>query len=337
MAAKKKAATAKSRHKKSPARAAAPKPAAVKAHNPGAFLDLPPDAHGYETASVVVLSMPLEESVSYGGGTAAGPEAILTASQQVELYDPRHDDEPALDVGIHTLPPLPVFASGKKPAASAALDAIAAATRTHIEAGKMVLGLGGEHTVSLGVARGVADACGNFTVVHVDAHADLRDSYEDNPLSHACVMRRIAELPHCERVLQLGIRSTSRDQAAYAQAHRRGCGLRPVIRTWYADEMHRDDGWRRELKKLVSGRRVFFTFDVDGLDPSVVPATGTPEPDGLTYRQVLRIAKIVGKHAASIPAFDCVELAPAAGLHYADFTVARALYAMVTLFAGRRG
>ncbi|MCD8350100.1 MAG: agmatinase [Planctomycetaceae bacterium] len=336
MAAKKKAATPKSRHKNHAAQAAAPKQAAAQAHNPGAFLDLPPEAHDYETASVVVLSMPLEESVSYGGGTAAGPAAILTASQQVELYDPHQDDEPAMDIGIHTLPPLPVFTSRNTGAASA-LDAIAAATRTHLEAGKMVLGLGGEHTVSLGVARGVAEACGNFTVVHVDAHADLRDTYEDNPLSHACVMRRIAELPQCERVLQLGIRSTSRDQAEFVRAHRPGRGLRPIIRTWYADAMHRDDGWRRELKKLVKGRRVFFSFDVDGLDPAIVPATGTPEPDGLTYRQLLRIAKIVGKNAAAIPAFDCVELAPAAGLHHAEFTVARALYAMVTLFAGRRG
>ncbi len=337
MAAKKKAAVPRAKRKNKSAHAAAPKKAAAAAHNPGAFLDLPPEANGYDAASIVVLSMPLEESVSYGGGTAAGPAAILTASQQVELYDPRRDDEPAMELGIHTLPPLPVFASGKKVAAPEALDAIAAATRQHLEAGKMVLGLGGEHTVSLGVARGVADACGNFTVVHVDAHADLRDTYEDNPYSHACVMRRIAELPQCERILQLGIRSTSREQAAFVRAHRPGCGLRPAIRTWYADEMHRDDGWRRELKKLVKGRRVFFSFDVDGLDPAIVPATGTPEPDGLTYRQLLRIAKIVAKHATSIPAFDCVELAPAAGLHHADFTVARALYAMVTLFAGRRG
>ncbi len=175
---------------------------------------------------------------------------------------------------------------------------------------------------------------GMFTLVHVDAHADLRDAYEGNPLSHACVVRRIAELPQCEAVLQFGIRSTTGEQTAFARKHA-GKKSRPLVKTWFAREMHGEKTWRKELKRLVKGKRIFFTFDVDGLDPAIVPATGTPEPDGLTWRQLMRITKIVGKNAEACVALDCVELAPAEGLHHADFTVARALYEMTTMLRGK--
>lgn len=303
-------------------------------HNPGAFLDLSPEASDYDRAAVVVLPMPLEESVSYGGGTVRGPEAIIAASQQVELYDIERDCEPALKYGVHTLPP--AFTAPAK-SAGTAIDAIAVEAEKHLAAGKFVLGLGGEHTASLGMARAVAATKGNFVLVHIDAHADLRDSYEDNPLSHASVVRRIAELPECRAILQLGIRSTSPDQVEFARRHAKGKGKRPRITTWYAHDMHRDETWRKELKRAVKGRRVFLTFDVDGLDPSIVPATGTPEPDGLTWRQLMRIARTVAGSADRCVAMDCVELAPAPGLHHADFTVARALYAMLTLFATPAG
>ncbi len=301
-------------------------------YRPGAFLDLPPEAAAYDRARVVVLPMPLEESVSYGGGTARGPEAIIAASQQVELYDSRRDAEPALTWGVHTLPPPGVLAeSRKKIAAAEALAAIEAEAGKHLQAGKFVLGLGGEHTASLGLARAVAAVLGDFTLVHIDAHADLRQEYQGDPLSHACVVRRIAELPQCRRVLQLGIRSTSRDQADYCREHEERDGPRPFIRTWYAWELHRDKRWRKELRRLVKGERVFFSFDVDGLDPAVIPATGTPEPDGLTWRQLLRIADIVAGNARVVAA-DCVELAPASGLHYAEFAAARAAYELLIRF-----
>ncbi|MCC8191052.1 MAG: agmatinase [Planctomycetes bacterium] len=301
---------------------------------PGAFLGLPPAASSYETASVVILPMPLEASVSYGAGTAAGPAAILAASQQVELYDPRTDSEPAMVYGIHTLPPPAAFGS---PGATVAarLDAIAESTAEHLAAGKLVVALGGEHTASLGVARGVARG-GEFTLVHIDAHADLRDTYEGDPLSHACVIRRIAELTECEAVLQLGIRSTSSDQMEFVRAHAPGRDRRPEILTWFAWDMHRHKRWKGELAKAVRGRRVFLSFDVDGLDPSVVPATGTPEPDGLTWRQLMAITRVVARRARTCAALDCVELAPRPDLHYADFTVARALYEMITMIMRRR-
>lgn len=298
--------------------------------NSGAFLDLPPEASGYDSASVVVLPLPFEESVSYGDGTAKGPEAIITASQQVELYNIRLDNEPAMIYGVHTLP-VPAFLrpGAKRLPASAVIDAIAGEAATHLKAGKFVVGLGGEHTVSLGMAKAVAEIKGDFTLVHVDAHADLRDEYESNPLSHACVARRIAELPECEGVLQLGIRSTSREQMDFVRSHA-ARGARPHVRSWFARDMHRDQSWKKAFRKAVKGRRVFFTFDVDGLDPAIVPATGTPEPDGLTWRQLMSVVKLTARNASECLALDCVELAPRPGLHYAEFTVARALYEMIT-------
>lgn len=306
----------------------------AKKHNAGAFLDLPPEASAYESARVVVLPMPLEESVSYGGGTAKGPEAILAASAQVELYDRHHHGEPALSYGVHTLPAPSCFGgkAGKAHTVPAMLDGVAEAVARHAGAGKFVLGLGGEHTASLGFARGVEKAFGGFTLVHVDAHADLRDSYQDNPLSHACVVRRIAELPGCESVLQLGIRSLCPEEAEFIRRHKDGDGEKPRIRTWFADSMRRKPAvWKREFAKAVKGRAVFFTFDVDGLDPSIVPATGTPEPDGLTWPQLMDIAGIIADKAQCL-AMDCVELAPNPLLHYADFAVAKALYSMLNMF-----
>lgn len=318
---------------KKPASAKSGKAQPKQAHNPGAFLDLPPAACQYASSSVVILPLPFEESVSYGDGTADGPEAIIAASQQVELYDPSLDSEPAMIYGVHTLPTPRIFTEkASRDEGAKIMDAIAEETQKHLSAGKFVVGLGGEHTVSLGVARGVAAAKGNFTLVHIDAHADLRDSYEDNPLSHACVVMRIAELPECEAVLQLGIRSTSTDQMDFVRAHAPRRSVRPVVRTWFADNMHRDKSWRKEFRKAVQGKRVFFTFDVDGLDPSVIPATGTPEPNGLTWRQFMRIVHITADHAQQCLAMDCVELAPKPGLHYAEFAIAKALYEMITAF-----
>lgn len=294
-------------------------------HNPGAFLDLPPEASAYESARAVVLPLPFEESVSYGGGTANGPAAIITASRQVELYDPRAGREPAMEYGIHTLPEPSFFKKARgKDYAARTMEKIGDEVARHLDAGKLVVGLGGEHSVSYGVAKGVARAMGEFSVVHIDAHADLRDTYEDDPYSHACVIRRIAEMPECRKIMQLGIRSTTGEQVEYAK--QRG------IKTWYAWDIHGKNDWQSQLKRMVAKERVFFTFDVDGLDPAIVPATGTPEPNGLTWEEMLAIVRIVAESAGEVLAMDCVELAPIKGLHYADFAVARALYAIISQF-----
>ncbi len=206
---------------------------------------------------------------------------------------------------------------------------IAAAAQDAAAAGQLLLGLGGEHTVTVGLVRGVAAALGGpLTVVQIDAHADLRDSYQGSALSHACVARRLIELDEVDQLLQLGVRAVSREEVAFARAYPE------PIRLWYADDIH-GGGWQAELRRRLAGRRVYLTLDVDGLDPSVVSATGTPEPGGLTWSEALEILRLV-TDLAQVVAMDCVELAPVPGQHHSDYAVARLLYkAMSYVMAAR--
>lgn len=287
-------------------------------YDAGAFLGLDPAHSDFAGARVLVLPIPFEATVSYGAGTAHGPAAILAASQQVELYDREFDAEPALDYGVHTLPAVELPSDPQQ-----AVARIAQAVTTAAATTKLVVGLGGEHTVSVGFARGLLDAVGGpLTVVQIDAHADLRAEYDGTPYSHACVARRLLEDARIEQVLQLGIRSVCREEVDFARAHP------DRVRLWYAEEIHAG-GWQAELIRRVAGKRVFLTLDVDGLDPSIVPATGTPEPDGLSWRETLDILRLSARYGHLV-GLDCVELAPQPGLHSADFAVAKLLYKAVS-------
>ena len=285
---------------------------------PDTFLGLGEPEGGFDRAGVLVLPLPLEATVSWGGGTARGPAAIVEASRQVELYDREHDCEPALEYGVHTLPAPALSAD-----AGAAVEEIAAAVAEAAGTGKLVLGLGGEHTVTAGVARGLLNALGGpLTVVQIDAHSDLRDEYEGSPWSHACVARRLLDDPRIEQVLQLGVRSVDAEEVAFRRAHPER------VRTWYAEEIHAG-AWRDELAARLAGRRVHLTIDVDGLDPGIVPATGTPEPDGLTWAEALEVLSETAA-GADVVGVDCVELAPRPDLHGADFAVSKLLYKTLT-------
>lgn len=287
-------------------------------HLPNNFLGLEAEYGDFAHAGVLVLPIPFEATVSYGHGTAGGPEAILVASQQVELYDREYDEEPVLRYGVHTLPALEL---PDDPAAAVA--AIRAAVAEAAHSGKLIVALGGEHTVSVGVGFGLLDALGGpLTVVQIDAHSDLRDQYEGTPYSHACIARRLLESPQIEQVLQLGIRSVCTEEVAFVRSHP------DRVSIWYAEAVH-DGSWRKAFIERVKGRRVFLTIDVDGLDPSIVPATGTPEPDGLTWRETLDILRTLNEHAEVI-GIDCVELAPLPGLHMADFAVAKLVYKAIS-------
>jgi agmatinase len=282
------------------------------------FLGLPPALAGAEEAQVLILPIPFEATVSYGGGTAQGPAAIISASQQVELYDREFDDEPVQGWGVHTLPALELPADPE-----AAVQAIAEAVAAAAASGRLLVGLGGEHTISSGVAQGLLQAVGGpLTVLQIDAHSDLRDQYEESRWSHACVARRLLEMDGIEQILQFGIRSVCREEVEVARANP------SRVRVWYAEEVHAGV-WRRELSDLLRTRRVFLTIDVDGLDPAIVPATGTPEPDGLTWNETLDLVRTVSEHA-EIVGIDCVELAPHPGQHAADFAVAKLLYKVIT-------
>ena len=285
----------------------------------GGFLGLDEQHSSFDRARVLVLPLPLEATVSYGTGTARGPAAIVAASQQVELYDREHDGEPALGYGVHTLD-APQLAPGDP---EAAVGQIAGAVARAASTGRLVVALGGEHTISAGVSRGLLRALGGpLTVVQIDAHCDLRETYDGSRYSHACVARRMLDDPAVEQVLQLGVRSADAEEVAFAREHPER------VRVWWAGDVHAA-GWHDELRARLAGRRVHLTIDVDGLDPAVVPATGTPEPDGLAWREALDIIRTTAR-SATIVGVDCVELAPQAGLHAADFAVAKLLYKTIT-------
>ena len=284
---------------------------------PNNFLGLDEEHSAYERSAALILPIPYEGTVSYGQGTREGPRAIIHASQQVELYDRELDDEPALVHGIHTLPFLAPVVSGP----AAMVDAIAACAEEHLRAGKLLVGLGGEHTVSAGIARAVEAAHGDFVMVQIDAHSDLRDEYEGSPYSHASIARRVFDMGMT--IAQFGIRSICREEIELIRAE-------PArLRVWFAEDVHAG-GHLAPLAELVRGKPVFLTIDLDGLDPALVPATGTPEPNGLSWDQALEIIRVVAREA-DVVAIDCVELAPIPGAHASDFLAAKLVYKAIGL------
>jgi agmatinase len=295
---------------------------------PNNFLGLDDTHSAYEHSAALILPIPYEGTVSYGQGTREGPRAIIHASQQVELYDRELDDEPALAYGVHTLPFLAPAVSG--PADMVA--AIAVCAEAHLRnpnadgGGKLLVGLGGEHTVSAGIAQAVRAVYGDFVLVQLDAHSDLRDTYEGSPYSHASVAKRIFDMG--ATVAQFGIRSICREEIDLIRAERE------QLRVWFAEDVHAG-GHLAPLAEIVRGRNVFLTIDLDGLDPALVPATGTPEPGGLTWAQTLDIVRTVAD-AGNVVAADCVELAPIPGQHTSDFLAAKLVYKLIGLVLSRR-
>jgi agmatinase len=288
------------------------KQAEMKAHSYPSFLeyDLPPST--YEEARVHIIPVEMEKSVSYGTGTAEGPRAILTASLQLEAFD--GETIPG-EAGLFSHPPL------KCQAVEAAedLETIAAEVRGVIAKNGLPVILGGEHTVTLGALKAFVDSGKKIGVVQFDAHADLRDSYEQNTLSHACVMRRVHEmnLPF----VQIGIRSLSKEEHDFRKIH--------DIRSFDAAHLY-SGGIPTEILPRDFPEQIYITFDVDCFDASIMPATGTPEPGGLNWYQVMELLhKVAAKK--NICGFDIVELAPIPGMQAPDFTIAKLVYKLIGL------
>ncbi len=257
-----------------------------------------------------VIPVPMECSVSYGAGTAAGPQAILEASAQLELLTGH--GIPAQH-GIHTTEP--VDCDGD---AEMVLGRIERRVADTLAERKIPVILGGEHTVTCGVIADLQKVHQDFGVVQFDAHADLRDSYEGSAYSHACVMRRIHErgIPLC----QLGTRSYSMEEDEYRRRHR----------IWHRDaEDIRRNGIEPSLPPDFP-QKVYITFDVDSLDSAVMPATGTPVPGGLDWYETMWLLESILKNRICL-GFDVVELAPIAHLHHASFTAAQLTYNLMGL------
>jgi agmatinase len=292
------------------------------------FLGLDDESSALENAAVIVLPIPYEATVSYSGGTRNGPRAIINASMQVELYDREFDKEYAAEYGVHTLPPLGVNLQSPEVMMQGIEAAVRELAAQHPRT--LIFVLGGEHSITSGVAKGVATAleAQRPMLVQLDAHSDLRDEYEGSPYSHASISRRLLEAGW--EIVQIGIRSVSQEEVDVIRANTEG------VTVFFAEELHADPQWKYTLAERVRGRDVFLTIDIDGLDPSLVPATGTPEPDGLTWQEAVSAIRIVTQYAGRILGADCVELAPVPGHHASEFITAKLVYKTMNLIVAAR-
>ncbi len=285
---------------------------------PRNFLGLDEAASDFASARAVILPVPYEATTSYGGGTANGPAAILEASRFIELYDQELDSEPSA-AGIATLPELHLTGAGPEAAVRELRDAYDALLESGED--KFVVLLGGEHSISSAPIRAWADrlkARGRrLSVLQLDAHTDLRPEYEGSPYSHASVMHRAQEAVD---IVAVGIRALTRDEMDLVRASEH-------LHVMLADDIHEGLGWIDEVMRHL-GPDVYVSFDVDAFDPSLVPATGTPEPGGLQWYPVMKLLRRVFRER-TVHAADVVELAPIPGFHAPDFLVAKLVYKLV--------
>jgi agmatinase len=266
----------------------------------------------YENAQAVVLPIPLERTTSYMPGTRSGPREILVASSNMELWD----DETATSataIAAYTLPEMELpFGTMEE-----ALGEIRRIAGQVLDAGKFCVALGGEHSVTVPLVEAAAARHPGLAVLQIDAHADMRESYHGDPFSHASAMRRAVE--HC-RCTQVAIRSLSEDEAKAI----------PSLATtvFYDAHMRNDPQWMDAVVASL-GDPVYITIDVDGFDPAIMPATGTPEPGGLGWREGLALLRKVFD-ARRVVAADVVELSPIPGLVAPNFLCARLVYKLLT-------
>jgi agmatinase len=279
------------------------------------FLGIEKQYSAWETAKIVILPAPYEHTVSYGAGTKNGPEAILKASKQVEYFDEETKREIYKEHGIATLPPL-VFEKKKD---ETALQLIYDTVFEMVERQKFVVTLGGEHSISSSTIAAHAKLYPNLSVLHFDAHSDLRTEYRGNKYSHASVMARVCEFLDPRHLIQVGVRSQCKEEAEYIRDH--------GIHSFYAHEIRRGN-YTKVLKywddfvteKLTEN--VYISFDIGAFDPSIMPSTGTPEPNGLLWDEVMQCMRKVARKRR-IVGFDVVELAPIKELRHADVTAAK--------------
>jgi len=275
------------------------------------FGGIDPEYGTLEKAALVVVPVPYDLTTTYQGGARKGPAAIIEASCNMELYDEELDRE-VYKSGIHTLPPLEAVATGPE----AMLERVESAVSGVLAMGKTPVILGGEHSITLGTIRAARKRYPKLSVLHLDAHADMRESYQGSPFSHACIGRRMKEL--CP-VVQAGIRSMSVEEAAFIRETN--------VPVFSAAAIRKDRSWVSKVLRHLS-RDVFISVDLDALDPSVMPATGTPEPGGLAWHDVLDVIREVCRRKHVI-GFDIVELAPIPGMVAPDFLAARLAYRMM--------
>ncbi|MBV8885202.1 MAG: agmatinase [Chroococcidiopsidaceae cyanobacterium CP_BM_RX_35] len=274
----------------------------------------------YNAASVVILPVPYEATTTYRRGCENGPDALLEASQQVEYYDEELEQETCREVGIYTHSPIADTRLGRTVSAEEMLQVTQQTVYQLIQDGKFVIALGGEHSITTGVVEAYRQELPTepFTVIQIDAHGDLRFSYEGSIHNHACVMRRIVDmgLP----TVQIGIRSISQEEANLIKEKH--------LTVFRAREIATQPDWMQRAIASIATPKVFLTIDLDGIDPTLIPGVGTPEPGGLTWygltaflRGVFETHQVVG--------CDVMELAPVVDAVVSQFTAAKLVYKLI--------
>tara|TARA_Y100000590_G_scaffold209825_1_gene237762 strand:- start:1759 stop:2643 length:885 start_codon:yes stop_codon:yes gene_type:complete len=263
----------------------------------------------------VVVPFGLEKTVSYGGGTRNGPKEIIKASHQVELFDEDLNCDPYKKIGIKTIKPFPI-----KKKMDEALKQIEKVNESLLKKNIFPIILGGEHSITPGCIRPFIKRFNKLCLLHFDAHADLRQSYNGNKFSHASAIRRCLDYKNVS-VISFGIRNISSSEVTYLNKNKKRINI-----FWAKDKKK----WNLNLfKKLIKNKHVYITFDVDGFDSSLMPATGTPEPGGLFWDETIKIIKIASKYSKIVGA-DINELAPIKGFPSYNFLAAKLAYKILS-------
>tara|TARA_B100000424_G_scaffold224159_1_gene183931 strand:+ start:230 stop:1120 length:891 start_codon:yes stop_codon:yes gene_type:complete len=263
----------------------------------------------------VVIPFGLEKTVSYGSGTKNGPKEIIKASHQVELYDEEFDLEPFRKIGIKTIKPFKLSNNIEN-----SLNQISSLNEKIINKNLFPLTLGGEHSITVGCIKPFIKKYKKITIVQIDAHADLRNMYNNEKFSHASAMRRCLDNKNVS-LISLGIRNISKSEISFLNKNSKR------VKIFWAQNKNK---WKiKDLIKLIKNKNIYFTFDVDGFDSSIMPATGTPEPGGLLWYETLNLIKNVFLHSNVIGA-DINELAPIKGFDSYNFLVAKLAYKILT-------
>ena len=264
---------------------------------------------------VIIIPFGLEKTVSYGSGTKNGPKEIIKASHQVELYDEELNCEPFRKIGIKTLKPFKI-----KNNINDALKQISLINKKILDKNIFPMTFGGEHSITPGCIEPFSKRYKKICILHFDAHADLRESYNGQKFSHASAIRRCLDYPNIS-IISFGIRNISQSEIPYLKKNS------SKIKIFWAKDKTKWD--LKKFKKLIKNKTVYLTFDVDGLDSSIMPATGTPEPGGLFWDETLEIIKIAAKNSKIVGA-DINELSPIKGFNSYNFLVAKLAYKILS-------
>ncbi|WP_114491730.1 agmatinase, partial [Candidatus Ulvibacter alkanivorans] len=262
-----------------------------------------------ETSKIVLIPVPYDGTSTWQKGADKGPEAFLKASENMELYDIETQTE-VYKQGVHLTDPIVENSS-----AEAVVEAVYKRTKEYILRNKFVTIFGGEHSISIGTIRAFNECFDNLTVLHIDAHADLRKEYEGSSCNHACA---VYEASQTTNLIQVGIRSMDVAETTVLDEDK----------TWFAHDLANDDYWVDNVIDAL-GENVFITFDLDALDPSIMPSTGTPEPGGLLWYETLQFLQQVFEHK-NVVGFDIVELCPNEVDKSSDFLAAKLYYKMLS-------